>query len=130
MFEILYFSTEFIGKIYKILDREECIHITKCFRLYDLISKRFMALQFITYIKTLQNKKFVSLNARKIRKQMKNSIKTALKLQSNCQKIQSVNLLHQLDYIRGYILIQERFYHIWKNQKDSLEFFQKKCYIS
>lgn len=124
-FEILYVFPDFIAEIYNITDKNECDKISKYFRLYDLISKRYMAILFKNYTYVLQNQKFVNFNSKSVHNRIKCSIRKELSLKPSKNPIFSINMIHQLDYIRGLILIQEPYYHICKNHSNKYSTFQK-----
>lgn len=125
-FEILLFLPDFINKIYKITDRNECEQIAKYFRLNDLLQKRFMAIQFKIYSQLLQNPKIININALSTQFKLKSLIKRHLSLQSSNLRLNSPNVIHYFDFIRGLLFIQEPFYNRLKNHSDKYTFFQNK----
>ncbi|MHA1673241.1 MAG: hypothetical protein ACTSYI_06400 [Promethearchaeota archaeon] len=128
-FEILYFFPDFITKIYGIDEKSESEKIARYNRLYDLISKRFVAIQFKIYAHALQNPKFVKTNTKSVQNKFKTLIKEQLSLQPSNLKLFFPNIIHQLDLIRGLILIQEPFYQVCKNSDEKFLFYQSELKI-
>ncbi len=128
-FEFLYFFPDFIAEIYKIHDPQECEKIARYNRLNDLMSKRFLAIQYKTFTKCLQNPKFFKINTTSTQKNIKKLLKRHLFLHSKNVKLFSPNVIHQLDYLRGLLLIQEPFYQSCINSQDKYSNYKSKLNV-
>ncbi|MHA1520897.1 MAG: hypothetical protein ACTSRK_12005 [Promethearchaeota archaeon] len=125
-FEILYYFPDFIAEIYNIDEKAESEKIANYNRLYDLIVKRYSAIQYKVYSQVLQNPKLFNINSKSAQKTIKHMIEKKLFLQPNSLKIFSPNIIHKLDFVRGFVLIQEPFFQSCKKSSEKKIFYQSK----
>jgi hypothetical protein len=138
IFESLFLNRTFIGKIYHIDKSEELEKIVEYNRLYDLMIKRFMAVQFLECMQVLQNSKISQFNSNLSQCKMKQHLEEVLHLEMDKSIFFTSNMVHRFDMIRGTLLIQEKFVQKYINEKEfpsilkkkSLDFITRKFFYS